>query len=343
MLNAGGPFLIPLPAVDADVLHDRRWWLQHSFQGQALAVPSPWSEPHAAEDANRCDRAVSARSGGSWSSGQDTLFFILPTDPAHLWAINHICALSQLVCRVLLAFRLSTCSSSTLQLKHRELSRTGFVLRVESSFSWFAVLIVAGSARWTKRARHNQRRICLKQQEDLSSMSCGFFCTSLGLGKQNVHFLPVQWFVFSASQGFFNFCLFIVNIRCHFRVFIMINKVCFCGNYCSCLNNSTNACQPLSAASALLYLFSVWTQSLVSVLFSKVTVKGQPGTCHDPRIYTRCPQHEHFLTSCLLWCILKCHANWTCLLSRLCRCLSPMLEFLAQLSLKSSLCLTCGT
>lgn len=41
VLNEGGRFLMLLCAVDADVLHDRRWWLQHSFQGQALAVPSP--------------------------------------------------------------------------------------------------------------------------------------------------------------------------------------------------------------------------------------------------------------------------------------------------------------
>lgn len=32
-----------------------------------------------------------------------------------------------------------------------------------------------------------------------------------------------------------------------------------------------------------------------------------------------------------------------CLLSRLCRCLSPTLGFLARLNLKSSLCPTCGT
>lgn len=63
----------------------------------------------------------------------------------------------------------------------------------------------------------------------------------------------------------------------------MINKVYFCGNYCTCLNNLTDACQPLSAASALLYLFAVWVQSLVSVLFLKVTAKGRRGTCHDPR------------------------------------------------------------
>lgn len=46
--NAGRPrtnrrllFVSCLSAVDADVLHDRRRRLQHSFQGQALAVPAP--------------------------------------------------------------------------------------------------------------------------------------------------------------------------------------------------------------------------------------------------------------------------------------------------------------
>lgn len=55
--------------VDADVVHDRRRRLQHPFQSQALAVPAPWGQPHAAEDADRCDSAVSAGTGGSWSSG----------------------------------------------------------------------------------------------------------------------------------------------------------------------------------------------------------------------------------------------------------------------------------
>lgn len=119
--------------MDADVLHDRRRWLQHSFQGQALAVPSPWSKPHAAEDANRCDRAVSARSGGSWSSGQDMLLIPLPTDPARLQAIRHICVQPQLGCRVLLAFGLNVCKSRTSQLRRREFCRTSFVLGAKSS------------------------------------------------------------------------------------------------------------------------------------------------------------------------------------------------------------------
>lgn len=60
-----------LPAVDADVLHDRRRRVQHSRQGQALAVPAPGGQPHAAEDADGRDRAVPAGPGGGWSPGQD--------------------------------------------------------------------------------------------------------------------------------------------------------------------------------------------------------------------------------------------------------------------------------
>lgn len=57
--------------MDADVLHDRRRRLQHAVQGQALAVPAPRGQSHAAEDADGRGGAVPAGSGGSRSSGQD--------------------------------------------------------------------------------------------------------------------------------------------------------------------------------------------------------------------------------------------------------------------------------
>lgn len=55
--------------VDADVLHDRRRRLQHPLEGEALAVPTPSGQPHAAEDADGCDSGVSAGAGGGWSAG----------------------------------------------------------------------------------------------------------------------------------------------------------------------------------------------------------------------------------------------------------------------------------
>lgn len=59
--------------VDTHVLHDRRRRLQHTLEGEALVVPTPWGQPHAAEDANRCDRGVSSGTGSSWCSGQTLL------------------------------------------------------------------------------------------------------------------------------------------------------------------------------------------------------------------------------------------------------------------------------
>lgn len=46
------PPALCVSAVDAHVLHDRRRRFQHPLQGQALAVPPPGGQPHAAEDAH---------------------------------------------------------------------------------------------------------------------------------------------------------------------------------------------------------------------------------------------------------------------------------------------------